>query len=539
MLWLCIHLPLLPLEVFTRHQDEARCIVILNTQQQHKQQISYCNQPAWQQGIRPGMSLATAYALSAEPLHPIPADSKCENDALQMLATLCYQFTPTVVPKTNSLWLDITSCLKLHHGLFSLQQRICQMLLELGYSLRLGLANTPTAAALLALCPESSIVQPAKSHPRDDDKRTTSSRHFPHFDYTQQSLKPTALQALLNKQMLTNLDCEQALQDKWHKLGLSTLGEILALPSAALAKRFGQNFLKTLQKLTGERPDPQQGIRVTDTFFTQQHFLDSLTQTQMLLFPAKRMLNELSFYLTARQLWIDRFCWYLQLHQGWTTLEIRLTQPQNQLDNFLSLTRLKLEQVQLHEAVQGLSLEASYFVSAQQRSQSLFTSSMLPDSTSPQLAACDNTDGQHLLDKLSMRLGQQAIRLFHLEDEHVPELAGQLRTLDSGDTLSRQRSGGHQPVNSINEAPASYHQQRPVWLLSKPIAIRSTHRSSTASLYWRGKLFLIQGPERIDSHWWQEHIQRDYYQAKHEKGNMFWVYQDQVSQGWFIHGVFA
>ena len=102
----------------------------------------------------------------------------------------------------------------------------------------------------------------------DTEHCSARKKHFAYFDYQQQRLKPTLLQALLAKQPLVNLDCEQSLQDKWHKLGLNTLGDILALPQAALAKRFGQTFLKDLQKLTGAHPDPQRSIRVADAFFT-------------------------------------------------------------------------------------------------------------------------------------------------------------------------------------------------------------------------------------------------------------------------------
>ncbi len=138
------------------------------------------------------------------------------------------------------------------------------------------------------------------------------------------------------------------------------------------------------------------------------------------------------------------------------------------------------------------------------------------------------------------------------QDEHLPELAGQLCQInnDTQNSVSRRSTSyrsAHEHtalkqdkhLNRINEPTASYQLQRPSWLLKKPIPIRSTHRDAFASLHWRGRLFLVRGPERIDSHWWQEHVQRDYYHAKHERGNLFWVYQDRRNKGWFIHGLFA
>jgi len=54
-------------------------------------------------------------------------------------------------------------------------------------------------------------------------------------------------------------------------------------------------------------------------------------------------------------------------------------------------------------------------------------------------------------------------------------------------------------------------------------------------------LELEQGPERIESGWWDgRDVQRDYYVARNPAGVRLWLFRDRQSAGrWFLHGVFG
>ena len=89
---------------------------------------------------------------------------------------------------------------------------------------------------------------------------------------------------------------------------------------------------------------------------------------------------------------------------------------------------------------------------------------------------------------------------------------------------------------TLNTAlPDSDLLPRPLWLLQQPEAIQQQGQY----VYWRGKLQLLQGPERIDNQWWQLQQSRDYYIAQHQNGGIYWVFKDRIQQRWFVHGVFA
>jgi len=52
---------------------------------------------------------------------------------------------------------------------------------------------------------------------------------------------------------------------------------------------------------------------------------------------------------------------------------------------------------------------------------------------------------------------------------------------------------------------------------------------------------LLQGPERIESGWWDgKGVARDYYVARPpSQGIRLWVFQERQSKRWYVHGVFA
>jgi protein ImuB len=55
---------------------------------------------------------------------------------------------------------------------------------------------------------------------------------------------------------------------------------------------------------------------------------------------------------------------------------------------------------------------------------------------------------------------------------------------------------------------------------------------------------LKDGPERIESGWWDDDdVRRDYFIAETARGEIVWLYRDHrygIDDGeWFLHGLFA
>ncbi len=396
--------------------------------------------------------------------------------------------------ESQTLLIEIEGIIKLFKGLRNLLNTISKDLIGLNYSFTMGLAHTPKAASLLAA--NSRLLSqppPFKQAPSQQDC-LLALRQLP----------------------LDSLQTEAQYLDKLSNMGLSQLGQLLDLPRAALGKRFGKDFQHYLQRLTGERNDPQQPVQPATRFTSQLFFLEPINNSQMLVFPMQRLLDEFCRFLELRQLRCNQFNWYLyegrsQAGQNGkrSRLTIQLSQAQADKAAFLSLSRIRLDKLCLQE-VHTLELRASRFVQAHASNRRLFDEL---DGTPP----AEGLDA--LLDKLQARLGPHTLHGLSCKAEHLPEYASKTRPVNEQATTLQQ---DHPPV-------------RPTWLLHQPV--RAQQR--TGQLFWRGPLELLQGPERIENTWWEQTQQRDYYIARHQNGGLYWVYQDLRNKSWYVQGVFA
>jgi len=129
-----------------------------------------------------------------------------------------------------------------------------------------------------------------------------------------------------------------------------------------------------------------------------------------------------------------------------------------------------------------------------------------------------------LVERLRARLGEQAVYGICTVPEHRPEAAWQrVQALGLDAVL---RAGGRLPR-------ADQGMPRPVWLLDEPAELSA---AEVRQLH-HGK---IEGPERIESGWWDgKGVARDYYIMSRTGGVRLWVFQERRSKGWYLHGMFA
>ena len=78
----------------------------------------------------------------------------------------------------------------------------------------------------------------------------------------------------------------------------------------------------------------------------------------------------------------------------------------------------------------------------------------------------------------------------------------------------------------------------PFWLLSKPLALKVQANRP----HYGTPLHLLQGPERIESGWWDGlRIARDYFVAQDKNAVRYWIYRERDIDHarWFLHGFFG
>jgi protein ImuB len=502
-LWLCLHFKQLPVEVFSRSQTDKPVVVI------NKQRIQHMNTAAEKIGIRVGSSMDTAYTLNSQ-IVSFERDEEKEFSVLSHLAQWAYQFTPAVSIKTpHSLLLDIKGCLKLFGGITNIKSKINTGLFKLGYTTCIGVNTTPLAALFLAESASAESSIPGHSFKEGNE------------DYSH-------LISSLQTISISHLRTDKKVIESLSQMGIQDVGALLQLPLDGLNRRFGIFFTDYLQRLIGEKPDPQKFISEVPRFFSDITFLSDITNIQSLAFPVKRLLSELCDFLQTRQLHINQFTFKLS-HRSHPakSFSIYLANPENDAGMFLMLTQLQLDKVDDMPEVDNLRLIANTFSPADSVSGDLFHS--VPalskggnKENGRAYSKADQDRTNQLLNMFRARLGPQTCFGLSMANDHRPEKAWKTVRLNQKDYWF--------PKNEKAENP------RPLYLLNAIQELRTRNDRP----FLGGQLELFRGPERIDFGWWDGNDSaRDYYIARHPSGALYWIFSHLNTSKWFLHGIFS
>ncbi|MEQ9465553.1 MAG: DNA polymerase Y family protein, partial [Haliea sp.] len=444
-----------------------------------RQRVLRANDCAASLGIREGMTGATVRALAGnEPLQLLTRSQDAEQRCLQQLCCWAYSITPTLHPwREDCLQLEIGGCLTLFRSLEALLETVHAGIHLRGYRLEAGLAPTPRAAWLLSFSSQGLAAGDGG-------------------DWREQ----------LSTLPLTLLDDFPQEVAALQRAGIRRLGDVLALPEAALGRRCGKAFIHWLRQMLGREADLQPDYHPPDRFNDQYLFGYEVRTTAELLPAVQQLLQALCGFLRQTQLQTQDIEWQLvAVDRRVQRLRVRSSSGHSDWENWYQLTRLQLDRLQLRTGIEGLALECRQLLAMRSASIDLFS----PHNQREPMQA--------LLDRLRNRLGLQAILTISCRDEHLPELALH--------------------VSSEATAPAATQSsiRRPFWLLPEPQPVRWLQ----GQLHWQGALQLIGGPERIEDNWWQEPVSRDYYIARGTRGQYYWLFHDRLRQQWYVHGLFA
>ena len=430
---------------------------------------------------------AAAGAGAADTADAAYPPSRAARAALEILALWALQWSSQVSYRGASddarciaasqgaaLWLEIGASRRLFGDHSLLRARLAGELKALGYSFRLGIASTPQGATILARAGLDTVAAtPAQ---------------------LQQQLEPLPLALLsLPDEQLTAL----------HDVGLRRIGELLSLPAAAIAQRFGPAASLYLERLRGTAREPQRSVRAPARFASRCEFSGAVTDTTALLFPLQRLLAGLQGYLRSLDRAVQRYTLCLEHHRSSATrLTIGLARPGRDAVQLLALARERLAATVLAAPVLGLAVEADELLQPLVLQSDMFSH-----------AAQQDEQLQHSLDRLVARLGHAAVQSLDSAADHRPERAW--------------RPVAARIVASATRPRTSAAPDRPCWLLPEPRRIDMPRE-------------LLAGPERIESGWWDgADVARDYYLARGEHGAQLWVFHDLRSGVWCLHGLWA
>jgi protein ImuB len=474
MRWACILLPQLALDGVLRSRDDPEAPLVLLSGTPQRRVLQTVNPAARALGLRAGQSLSAAHALTRN--FATAEHDPAEIERLQQfLAAWAYRFSSHVsLLYPRAMLLEVASSLALFGPWPQFEARLRHELQALGFRHRIVLAPNPLAARMLANAHDGLAV--------DSD----------------------GLRAALGRLPVERIGLPRDTATALARMGLKHLQQVLAQPRDSLARRFDKSLLLHLDQLLGERPLALDCYRPPDAFEARLELNFDVSSHQALLFPLRRLIQDLAAYLAGRDSGVQRFTLHLEHRSGPegevsdSQLPVGLLSPERDPARLFELARGRLEQLQVPAPVQCLRLEARDLPPFVPEHRELFDER--PQQSLPWL---------QLQERLRARLGDEAVQGLRACADHRPEAAWQAES----------------PIRS--DAPWQ-QAPRPGWLLTEPVALPSGTR-------------ILTGPERIESGWWDgKDVRRDYYLVETRQGQRAWAWQAVDGQGpLWLQGWFA
>jgi protein ImuB len=490
-----IWLPRLATDVIARRQSQWRdnpLALYLETGQ--KLIVMAVNAPADAEGVVPGMTLANARAVLSD-LATLPFRPARQFKAQKALLRWLDRFSPLVgLDGADGLFVDVTGVTHLFGGEGAFLAQLTENIEALGFSVRIGLANTPGAAWALARYGRPGTIA-----------------------------GPGETREALARLPVAALRFETETMHRLMRLGLTHVDNLYALPRQALVRRFGVKTATRLDQALGASPEPISPIRTPAPYIVHMRFEEPIGERSSVEIALARLITQLSEKLkrhnkgvTALDLIISR------LDGGQQNISIGVAEPTRDEKRLARLFNEKLDDIDPGFGIESAKLIATGIgVSANRQSDAL------GPKAPPEAMA-------KLIDTLGNRLGFNVITRFEPMDRWQP---------DRGFCLSPATASV--PETSWPEPPGP----RPLMLLKRPEPVQVEADVSNALAppqalrrhgAWR-KLDHAEGPERITPEWRHEDrdwpTPRDYWRAQDETGARLWLFR--AGKAWFLHGFFA
>ncbi len=313
-------------------------------------------------------------------------------------------------------------------------------------------------------------------------------------------------------------------------MGVTRLGELLRLPRAGLARRFGRSLVGDLEVALARQGAPRRHFVPLERFRERRDFESEIETVDRLLALLAPMIERCALFLCSRQAGVQALELRLKYREH-PPRHIRLglasiTSARARLEDTVMHTLLRLE---LEAPVRSVELRSGPLEPLSAGSLDVFRTSR---------AGAGGDTAPQLIERLRARLGARSVYGVRTIAEHRPEAAWKRhealdpdRSMTAGAAPARAASSARRSI-----ARAAAGMSRPVWLLDRPFKLIESDPPCSS----RGALTLEEGPERIESGWWSgADVTRDYYRAREPGGAQLWVFKELKSGRWYLHGVFA
>jgi protein ImuB len=301
-------------------------------------------------------------------------------------------------------------------------------------------------------------------------------------------------------------------------MGVTRMGELLRLPRAGLARRLGADMLRDLDIALGRQFAPRRAFVPRARFRARCDFETEIENAAYLEKALEPLIARCAQFLRERQAGIQALRLKLRHRaEPATCVHLGLASITGERRRLMDVLTQKLSGLELSAPVRGMELISGSLLPLSAASLDVFAG----------LASSGSRDtAPQLVERLRARLGEEAVYGVASIEEHRPEAAW--RRVHGLSLATALRMDEKTTGSGLDDG-----MPRPVWLMDAPLPLAD-------------ELILEQGPERIESGWWDGRgVARDYYiarrtpRARQPHGAKLWVFQERQSKRWYLHGVFA
>ena len=445
------------------------------------------------QGLSRGMALADARAICPD-LATRPTDLAREAAALAALRRWASRYAPMVANDgADGLMADISGVPHLFGGEAALRDDLKSRLERAGLAANSAVAGTRGAAHALArhgggIVPDGQLVEGIGQLP---------------------------ISALrLDHDTVSGLG----------RMGLSQIGDLIPLPRAPLARRFGQGLVMRLDQALGQYAEPVAAAADAPHFGVRMTLPEPIGLQSDVMAALERLLVRLCDKLGQHHMGARRVRLELRrVDQGAAQVEIGLARPMNDASRIAVLFVKGVENIEAGFGIDALRLTAPVI------------ESLAPEQISTHHSEQDEDALADLLSSLGNRIGFDRVLRLLPAQSLIPERSH---------VIAPAAYSAPEPM------PPQVGPQRPITLFP-PEAVAAPTGNPPARFRWRRMHFTTlraTGPERITPEWWFDDPAwrsglRDYWRVETEQGPRLWLFSTpQTAHGtpnWYVQGEFA
>ncbi|HEX8527961.1 DUF6504 family protein, partial [Allosphingosinicella sp.] len=432
----------------------------------------------------------------------VESEPEADSALLNRLALFAARrWTPgSAVSPPDGLFLDLGGVTHLFGGEAAMSGRILRFCARFGFTARIAVAGTYGAAHALA-----------------------------RFSGEPISLCPPGGEAgAIARFPLAALRIGEGALGAARRLGLETVGELVAMPRGPLQRRFGRTLLNRLDQALGRIPEAVEPVVPEEAPAAILRFAEPIATAEAIRRALEVLMADLAGTLTRRSLGVRALAFScLRVDGEEQRIAVGTARATRDSAHLTRLLAPKIEEIDPGFGIEAIGLVAGR---CEPLAPQPVEGALSGDRPAPDIA--------FLIDRLAGRLGRRRLYRMSAVESDVPE-------------RSVRRVG---PLAPARRWPA---WPRPVRLLSPPERVDNVVAllpdQPPRRFTWRGRAYRVQaadGPERIHGEWWRARSEadsvRDYFQVEDEEGARFWLFRrgDGVDPrsgdlSWYLHGVFG